>query len=121
MSGSAPTPRAGHSSQIYGTKMYVFGGEDSRGNSNELFVLDLEQMIWTKVQNTYNRAPSARSFFASCLAPGNELRHPMIAYFGGYSDHGFEDDLIFLDLLEMRWITPMTYAYNEIFDRPTSR
>jgi len=56
--GEAPSPRLGHVAAIAGDKMYIFGGHtvpDSGNNqeiSNELFVLDLQSMNWTKLGPT---------------------------------------------------------------------
>lgn len=45
-----PTARAGHSSIIYGDKMYIFGGEDISGNSNDFLIFDLRTLTWIKVE-----------------------------------------------------------------------
>lgn len=44
-----PPPMAGHSSSVIGDKMIVFGGSlGSRQMSNDVWVLDLEQWVWSK-------------------------------------------------------------------------
>lgn len=46
-----PTPRASHSCCIHGHQMFIFGGINRIPN-NELFVLDLDTLIWQRVLTT---------------------------------------------------------------------
>ena len=41
-----PTERKGHSAVIYGDDMYVFGGEDKQGNSNDFFSFNFARFTW---------------------------------------------------------------------------
>lgn len=49
--GSIPSARDGHSACLHGHNMYIFGGfeEDEDTFSQEVHMLDLEQMCWTYV------------------------------------------------------------------------
>lgn len=51
--------------------MYMFGGEDSRGNSNDFIYLDLVNLQWKRVES-YGSLPDARSFHSADLIPNNE-------------------------------------------------
>jgi hypothetical protein len=46
LGGNKPTPRAGHSSALFGDRLFIFAGEDAKGNSNEIFAFDFEQLSW---------------------------------------------------------------------------
>ena len=103
--------------------MYVFGGEDSNGNNNEFFVLDLEIFQWERLDgDQLGQPPEARSFHAYTMIPNSESRkgHPRMAIFGGYTDKGFSNDLIFFDIVERRWERPGT-LYDKATDLPTPR
>eukprot|EP00347_Sterkiella_histriomuscorum_P011211 403373320 len=108
ISGDIPTPRAGHSSVIYGDRMYIFGGEDARGNSKDFMYLDLKTLEWKKVES-YGNHPDARSFHSSDLIPPNandKEQHPKIAIFGGYTDEGFTNEVALFDLALQKWERP---------------
>lgn len=44
--GSKPKERAGHTATLFGSKMYIFGGGGRDGYLNDLFVLDIETVIF---------------------------------------------------------------------------
>ncbi|KAG2313274.1 hypothetical protein Bca52824_024831 [Brassica carinata] len=68
-SGQALTPRAGHVTVVTERNLFVFGGfADSKNLYNDLFVLDLETCVWSKI--AIEEGPSARfSAAAACLSP----------------------------------------------------
>ncbi|KAJ0229447.1 hypothetical protein HA466_0316080 [Hirschfeldia incana] len=69
-SGQVLTPRAGHVTVIItGSCLFVFGGFDNSQNLyNDLYVLDLETCVWSKI--AMGEGPSARfSAAAVCLDP----------------------------------------------------
>ncbi|OQR94665.1 hypothetical protein THRCLA_08125 [Thraustotheca clavata] len=45
--GSAPEPRANHSSAVIGKKLYIFGGWNGRKRLNDLHVLDMSTSVWS--------------------------------------------------------------------------
>ncbi|RDX82475.1 tea1, partial [Mucuna pruriens] len=70
MSGQLLPPRAGHSTVSFGKNLFVFAGFTvAHSLYNDLYMLDLETGVWTKVTTTPN-APSARfSVAGDCLDP----------------------------------------------------
>lgn len=58
MTHQVPQPRVGHISVVYGDKLFVFGGEDSHGNTNTLHSLDLLNFEWSLVHNFKGTPPS---------------------------------------------------------------
>ncbi|KAG2313271.1 hypothetical protein Bca52824_024828 [Brassica carinata] len=68
-SGQLLTPRAGHVTVAIGSNLFVFGGlTDSQNLYNDLFVLDVETRVWSKI--AMEEGPSARfSAAAVCLGP----------------------------------------------------
>ena len=70
--GMVPSERAGHSAIVYGEKLFMFGGEDPSGNTNDLFIFDFSKIEWKRVQ-TIGTPPSPRSYHTSAFIPANEL------------------------------------------------
>ena len=88
---STPTPRGGHSANIIGDEMYVFGGYGGQGYSrrdfNDRFVLELENDFkWRKAQ-TRGKAPEPRSGHSASTVDGN------IYIYGGWSSSTQFSDL----------------------------
>ncbi|XP_018449158.1 tip elongation aberrant protein 1-like [Raphanus sativus] len=69
-SGQLLTPRAGHVTVSLGRNLYVFGGfTDAQNLYDDLYVLDLDTCVWSKVL-TIGEGPSARfSSAGACLDP----------------------------------------------------
>lgn len=80
-SGHLLTPRAGHSTIAFGKKLFVFGGfTDAQNLYNDLYMLDIDTGVWTKVA-TVGDGPSARfSVAGDCLDPH---RRGVLVFFGG--------------------------------------
>jgi hypothetical protein len=72
--GSTPPPIVGHSAEIFGDEMIIFGGEDASGNTNHVYKLDLSKLEWSKVQRkeTGLAPPTERSYHSSCLIPSSK-------------------------------------------------
>jgi Galactose oxidase, central domain len=47
--GNKPKERAGHTATLFGSKMYVFAGGGKDGYLNDLYVLDIETVIFTQI------------------------------------------------------------------------
>lgn len=79
--GHLLTPRAGHSTVAFGKKLFVFGGfTDAQNLYNDLYMLDIDTGVWTKVA-TVGDSPSARfSVAGDCLDPH---RRGVLAFLGG--------------------------------------
>ncbi|XP_010477041.1 PREDICTED: kelch domain-containing protein 3-like [Camelina sativa] len=69
-SGQLLTPRAGHVSVSLGRNFFVFGGfTDAQNLYDDLYVLDVDTCVWSKVL-TMGEGPSARfSSAGACLDP----------------------------------------------------
>ncbi len=83
--GGAPTARFDHSANLVGgTKMFVFGGWNGEEFFDDVYILDLEIMAWTKPTCT-GPAPVKRKGHCSILIGTNLVIH------GGFS---FSEDKI---------------------------
>ena len=73
--GGAPSARLDHSANLVGgTKMFVFGGWNGEKFFNDVFILDLEIMAWTKPK-TSGPAPCPRKGHCSILIGTNLVIH----------------------------------------------
>jgi Rab9 effector protein with kelch motifs len=73
--GGAPSARFDHSANLVGgTKMIVFGGWNGQDFFNDVYVLDLEIMAWSKPV-TSGPAPSPRKGHCSILIGTNLVIH----------------------------------------------
>eukprot|EP01096_Ripella_sp_DP13-Kostka_P015734 TRINITY_DN7460_c0_g1_i1.p1 TRINITY_DN7460_c0_g1~~TRINITY_DN7460_c0_g1_i1.p1 ORF type:complete len:327 (-),score=99.56 TRINITY_DN7460_c0_g1_i1:150-1094(-) len=107
--GAIPTPLSRHTSTVVGSKMYIIGGSysffDEQKNEevdifNDLLVLDLETMYWTKPP-THGVAPGPhRSHTASNIGDGK------ILVFGGGDGPNYFNDSWILDTTTMDWSNP---------------
>jgi len=78
--GGAPSARFEHSSNLVGgTKMFVFGGWNGEDFFNDVFVLDLEIMAWSKPTCT-GPAPCIRKGHCSILIGSNLVIHGGFTY-----------------------------------------
>ena len=59
VSGVPPPGLRGHSATLIGNTVFMFGGYDGRGRSNELHMLDLDALTWGPV-SLHEHAPSGR-------------------------------------------------------------
>ncbi|EPT31033.1 kelch repeat protein, putative [Toxoplasma gondii ME49] len=60
-SGTSPGPRAAHSCDVIGTKMFIFGGWNGKFALNDLFILDVQSLRWTRVEQDGCSPPEARN------------------------------------------------------------
>lgn len=101
--GNTPPQRGGHSGTLVGSKVYLFGGEDTaRRPQGDLFVLDLADMEWQSPEAT-GTPPPARSAHA---AAAYQQRYLLV--FGGGSVANCFGDLYVLDTDTMHWSCPAT-------------
>ena len=73
--------------------MYIFGGEDLKGNTNDMYKLDFNTLKWEKVKQG-KFMPSKRSLMADTIVPSSTLSflpNPSLMIFGGYTDDGFSN------------------------------
>lgn len=80
MEGEVPPALSGACGSYQNGTLYIFGGCDSNGHTNQLYSVDLtkECCIWKKVTDTTGTVPSPRHKH-SCWAHRDRL-----IYFGGY-------------------------------------
>ncbi|KAM1786570.1 hypothetical protein ACFX12_039329 [Malus domestica] len=94
--GQFMTPRAGHCTIAFGKNLFVFGGfTDSQNLYGDLYMLDVDTAVWTKVL-TAGDGPSARfSVAGDCLDP---VKGGVLVFIGG-CNKGLEalDDMFYLN------------------------
>ncbi|PRQ16354.1 putative kelch-type beta propeller [Rosa chinensis] len=80
-SGQSLPPRGGHSTVAFGKNLFVFGGfTDAQSLYNDLYMLDVDTGVWTKVITTGD-GPSARfSVAGDCLDPA---KGGVLVFIGG--------------------------------------
>lgn len=92
--GAPPSPRTGHSAVILGgSSMFVFGGGDATRTLNDLHVLDLTTLCWSRPADT-GALPLARAGHATC-AVGDYL---LVMFGGAAPDGSYMNDLHMLDV-----------------------
>lgn len=100
--GEQPVARGGHSATLVGSELYIFGGEDvGRRALNDLQMLDLVHMTWTKLKPK-NKGPSPRSTHAATCVLDRYL-----VIFGGGSVATCYNDFWVLDLHTLQWSQPI--------------
>ncbi|VFQ67192.1 unnamed protein product [Cuscuta campestris] len=101
-SGDAPIARGGHSVNLFGNRLVIFGGEDAREECrfNDLHSLDLVSRTWSKL-DARGQPPSPRVDHVAAL---HKERYLLI--FGGSPHYIWFDDLHVLDLEKEEWSTP---------------
>eukprot|EP00742_Colponemidia_sp_Colp-10_P005408 GILJ01005778.1.p1 GENE.GILJ01005778.1~~GILJ01005778.1.p1 ORF type:complete len:803 (-),score=109.40 GILJ01005778.1:84-2492(-) len=100
-SGTAPTPRWGHSAVSVGSTLVVFGGYDG-SYMNDVWFLDCQTMAWSQPQIA-GVAPSLRSNHTACM---DRTGSRMIIFGGGGSIRARNNDVFALDFPLMTWIKP---------------
>eukprot|EP00884_Botryococcus_braunii_P007391 jgi/Botrbrau1/16653/Bobra.0068s0069.1 len=102
-SGDHPPARGGHTATLIGNSVYVFGGEDvSRRPHGDLYVLDLPDLSWKKVE-AGGTPPAPRSAHVA-----TEFNKRYLLIFGGGSVAHCYNDLYLLDTETMQWSQPKT-------------
>eukprot|EP00242_Pyramimonas_sp_CCMP2087_P008899 CAMPEP_0198198874 /NCGR_PEP_ID=MMETSP1445-20131203/2239_1 /TAXON_ID=36898 /ORGANISM="Pyramimonas sp., Strain CCMP2087" /LENGTH=1186 /DNA_ID=CAMNT_0043868539 /DNA_START=206 /DNA_END=3766 /DNA_ORIENTATION=+ len=102
--GTPPYKRVGHSVNVVGDNLYLFGGEPLTSGSpsaNDLFVLDLKTHVWSTPRTTRS-VPSARSGHCTTV-----WKNELFVFGGANSDARSTgqalNDLHALDLNTMEW------------------
>lgn len=107
--GDIPSPRSLHTATAVGSRLFIFGGQESGYTFGDIFVLDTETNVWSKPQTTGE-------------APGSVFRHAAtlvgtsIFVFGGYDGQNDTNDLSVLDTETLHWHRPILRG-----PRPTPR
>lgn len=96
-----PLQRGGHSANLIGSKVFMFGGENpNRKPNNELWVLDLQTNTWSK-PDVSGAPPEPRSSHTAVT-----YMERYIVIFGGGSVANCYNDIVILDTQTMSWIRP---------------
>ncbi|KAI3962319.1 hypothetical protein MKX01_005321 [Papaver californicum] len=95
--GSRPSPRSNHVASLYDDRiLFIFGGSSKSRTLNDLYSLDFETMIWTRIKlRGFHPSPRAGSCGILC---GNKW---YIA--GGGSKKKRHPDTLVLDVLKLEW------------------
>ncbi|KAI3848213.1 hypothetical protein MKX03_003491 [Papaver bracteatum] len=95
--GSKPSPRSNHVASLYDDRiLFIFGGSSKSRTLNDLYSLDFETMIWTRIKlRGFHPSPRAGSCGILC---GNKW---YIA--GGGSKKKRHADTLVLDVLKLEW------------------
>jgi Kelch motif/Galactose oxidase, central domain len=98
-----PVPRRGHTAIACGpasSHMLVFGGGCAGGKAptNELWMLDIESMRWSKLGTSKGHAPSARGHHGAGMIGGKKLY-----VFGGTDTVDVFGDMVVFDLATESW------------------
>lgn len=96
---NVPGPRAAHSCNLVGNKLYVFGGWNGKKGLNDLHVLDVDAMEWScpAVSGT---PPTTRNNHATFVVGTKLYLH------GGHDGSKWLADLHVLDTEEENWSIP---------------
>ena len=109
--------------------MYIFGGHTvpdprtSQEISNELFVLDLQSMNWTKLGPNAQQGMLPLAYMANTLV----VEESKLALFGGLtqdeSDSKFKvtNEVLYLDLKTAQWQKPSRVFVTNANDMPLTR
>ncbi|MEQ2162539.1 hypothetical protein GOODEAATRI_020738 [Goodea atripinnis] len=80
MTGEVPTSMSGTCGCSLNGNMYIFGGCDNSGQTNQMFCVDLTdgKYVWKKIVPEFGSAPSPRDKLSCWVYDGK------LIYFGGY-------------------------------------
>lgn len=100
--GELPAPRYGHSAELVGSRMFLFGGMGENGPLRDIQFLDLIEWAWVTVSST-SVGPSPRLNHASLLVGRKIVVH------GGWDGvRRCFNDLWVFDTDSFTWLNPRT-------------
>lgn len=100
--GELPQPRYGHSVELVGSRMFIFGGRGESGVLRDMFFLDLVEWTWIRVSVT-SASPSPRFLHASLLVGRKIVIH------GGWDGRvSCTADLWVFNTDSFTWLQPRT-------------
>jgi hypothetical protein len=85
VNGQAPPGLRGHTATLIGSKIFLYGGYDGRGRSNDLYLLDPVTLTWEHPPTT-DRTPAGRQRHTACLVGSNKVRWPRACAGGACSE-----------------------------------
>lgn len=96
--GEGPPPLSRHSSAILGNRLYVFGGCNDKGTFNNLYVLNIEEMMWSEVHVAGPYVIRPRSGHSSTAISDEEF-----LVIGGSCDEDYFNDVHVFNCKERSW------------------
>lgn len=75
--------------------MYLFGGYDGRGRSNDLYILNTESNTWSHPVESEN-TPTGRQRHTACVIGTKQL-----FIFGGFDGNKWLNDICILDIWKL--------------------
>lgn len=109
---TVPTPRQGHSMEVYDDKLYILGGRDREGKDLiDIYTYDLKTEQWNPLIFKSTDAPSPRSEFA------HTRMGEIFIIFGGTSNSNLLGDMHYFNMRTSEWKAVETKSN----DRPTTR
>ncbi|XP_053331343.1 kelch domain-containing protein 1 [Spea bombifrons] len=117
MDGDVPPSMSGSCGACLNGKLYVFGGYDDKGYSNQLYVVDLKsgtgRYTWKHITSFKGKSPTARDKL-SCWVYKDRL-----IYFGGYGCRKHNELSEFFNVHDASWEGQMFWGWNNdlhVFD-----
>jgi len=120
--GSPPKGLRGHSANLIGDKLYIFGGYDGFRRSNQMMILDLDKLKWSMpCFEDLSEAPTGRQRHSSTYCSTNKL-----ILFGGFDGFKWLTDLYELDVAKINQIALQSEnlkslsnnLFQNLFDKP---
>lgn len=93
--GTPPKGLRGHTANLIGNKIYLFGGYDGRGRSNDLYILNTDTNTWSHPVESEN-TPTGRQRHTACVIGTKQL-----FIFGGFDGNKWLNDICILDIWKL--------------------
>mmetsp|Transcript_108514 Transcript_108514/g.315589 ORF Transcript_108514/g.315589 Transcript_108514/m.315589 type:complete len:339 (-) Transcript_108514:616-1632(-) len=100
--GELPAPRYGHTVELVGSRMFLFGGKGEGGVMRDIHFLDLVEWTWVPVSAT-SAGPSPRMNMASLL-----VGRKIVVHGGWDGTKKCVNDLWVFDTDAFTWLNPRT-------------
>ncbi|KAI9845639.1 MAG: hypothetical protein M1837_004613 [Sclerophora amabilis] len=100
-SGARPTARGYHTTNLVGSKLIVYGGSDGVECFNDVWIFDVETLVWKQVEikHSYRRLSHSATIVGSYLF-----------VVGGHDGSNYSSDVLLLNLVTMHWDQRKTYG-----------
>jgi N-acetylneuraminic acid mutarotase len=95
-----PSCRAAHSCDKVANNLYIFGGWNGKKALNDLYVLDLDNLVCRSEPETYGQKPACRNNHTTAVYVDK------IYFHGGHDGNQWLDDLHLLNTMSLVWSKP---------------